>query len=66
MPSATGSRAGTRSPVTPSATVSIIPPTAVATTGTPQAIASNGVSPNGSYQGEATSRSAERYQRAIC
>ena len=41
------------------------PPTAVPTTGTPQAIASSGVSPNGSYQGAATSRSAERYQRRI-
>ena len=61
--SASGSRGGTRNPVSPSTTVKAIPPTCEPITGVPHAMASSGVSPNGSYQGVVTATSAAAYQR---
>ena len=55
---ASGSRGGTRYPVSLSRTVNLIPPTFEPTTGVPQAIASTGVIPNGSYHGVDTKTSA--------
>src|SRR6267143_2791332 len=62
FPRRTGSPGGTRRPVSPSTTTSLIPPTRVATTGVSHAIASRLMIPNGSYTDGHANTAASLYR----